>query len=208
MYFVPFIFEEVPANTHHPGKLYLEEVKGSAVYIGLLGVHYGFEDDDGVSPTEREYDKAKMENIQRWIYIKDVEEGKRHPKEIAFIHKVEQDVSRKKFSDTVSMAKAVYHSAVVFLKQTGKIISTDFDNSLNERVTIKDIDKDIVKDFVIAARAKRNFPVKETAGPAEVLTKLKLFRENKLVNSALLVFQPEPGRKAILLKPYMKFPGG
>ncbi len=191
-FFEPFIFEEVPANTHHPGAVYLKEVKDSAVYIGLLGKQYGYEDKEGISPTEHEYDKAKSENIQRWIYIKYAEPDARHPKEKAFIRKIEQDVSRKKFSDIDSLKKAVFHSAVVFLKQTGKITSTDFDNSLNERATINDIDQDMVRDFVISARDKRNFPIKETAGAEEVLAKLKMLRENKLVNSSLLVFNPEP----------------
>ena len=72
-FFEPFIFEEVPANTHSPGKVYLGEVKNADIYLGLLGKNYGYEDEQGTSPTEREYDKARLENIQRWIYIKNIE---------------------------------------------------------------------------------------------------------------------------------------
>ena len=66
-FFNTFIFEEVPANTLSPGKVYLTEVKESDIYIGLLGKAYGYEDEMGVSPTEREYDQAKAEHIPRWI---------------------------------------------------------------------------------------------------------------------------------------------
>lgn len=116
-FFEPFIFEEVPANTHSPGKVYLSEVKDSDIYIGLLGATYGYEDVLGVSPTEREYDQAKAEHLPRWIFIKDIAGAERHPKETALIRKIEQDVSRKKFSDVDLLKKEVYNSAVLYLKQ-------------------------------------------------------------------------------------------
>ena len=53
-FFEPFIFEEVPANTQSPGKVYWTEVKDSDIYIGILGASYGFEDEPGASPTARE----------------------------------------------------------------------------------------------------------------------------------------------------------
>jgi hypothetical protein len=40
-----------------------------------------------------------MEHLPRWIFINDFKGIIRHPKEIAFISKIEQDISRKKFSD-------------------------------------------------------------------------------------------------------------
>lgn len=78
-FFEPFIFEEFPANTLSPGKVYLAEVKDSDIYIGLLGASYGFENEMGVSPTEREYDQAKAEHLPRWIFIKDMVGADRHP---------------------------------------------------------------------------------------------------------------------------------
>lgn len=127
-FFESFIFEEVPANTHSPGKVYLSEVKDSDIYIGLFGASYGFEDETGVSPTEREYDQAKAEHIPRWIFIKNIAGAERHPKEVDLIRKIEQDVSRKKFSDIDSLKKEVYNSSILYLKQTGKIESHDFDD--------------------------------------------------------------------------------
>ena len=47
-FFDPFIFEDVPANTQIPSKVYLEKVRDSAVYIGLLGEQYGHEDAEGM----------------------------------------------------------------------------------------------------------------------------------------------------------------
>jgi len=193
LFFEPFIFEEVPANTHSPGKVYLNEVKNSAIYLGLLGKNYGYEDEQGISPTEREYDKARLENIQRWIYIKNMERNERHPKELALIEKIERDVSRKRFTDSNSLKDAVYRSCTLFLKQNGFIDSRDFDDSLHPEATVdKSIDTGLLKEFVSLARAKRNFPLKETDQAEKVLTALKMLRNGKLVNSALLVFNRNP----------------
>ena len=191
-FFEPFIFEEVPANTHSPGKVYLSEVKDSDIYIGLLGASYGFEDELGVSPTEREYDQAKAEHLPRWIFIKDITGTERHPKEAALIRKIEQDVSRKKFSDVDLLKKEVYNSAVLYLKQTGKIESYDFDDSLHPSANIQSLEETKVKEFIILAREKRNFPLKETASVEQVLKHLRMIRNGRLVNSALLAFAPDP----------------
>ena len=191
-FFEPFLFEEVPATTDSPGKVYISEVESSEIYIGLLGETYGYEDDEGISPTEREYDQAKKEHLPRWIFIKEVKGIVRHPKEIALIHKIEQDVSRKKFSDMVSLKQEVYRSCVLFLKQTGKIESHDFDDTLHPTAGIDALDEGEIKEFVAIARKKRNFPLKETASVERVLKHLRMMREGKLVNSVLLVFAPDP----------------
>jgi len=191
-FFEPFIFEEVPANTHSPGKVYLSEVKGSDIYVGLLGSSYGFEDVAGISPTEREYDKAKAERIPRWIFIKDLNGSERHHKEMAFIRKIEQDVSRKKFSDFDTLKNEFYKSAVLFLKQTGRIESHDFDDTLHPNATFDSLDENKVGEFIHTAREKRNFPLKESSSTEQVLKHLRMTRNGQLVNSALLVFAPDP----------------
>ena len=70
-FFEPFIFEEVPAN----------EFPTSYVYLGLYGNLYGYEDEEGISPTEREYDLAARLHKSRLIFIKSINEDRRHPKE-------------------------------------------------------------------------------------------------------------------------------
>ena len=55
-FFEPFIFEEVPANEYSTSHIYLKEVELCDIYIGLYGNLYGYEDEEGVSPTEREYE--------------------------------------------------------------------------------------------------------------------------------------------------------
>lgn len=191
-FYEPFLFEEVPANTNSRGKVYIEEVKESDIYVGLLGESYGFEDEAGVSPSEREYDQAKKENLPRWIFIKDGKGIPRHPKEMAFIHKIEEDVCRKKFLNIDSLKREVYRSAILFLKQAGKIEHHDFDDSLHPTAGFDSLDEAKVKEFIFIARKKRNFPLKDTASVEQVLKHLRMTREGKLVNSSLLAFAPDP----------------
>ena len=191
-FFEPFLFEEVAANTYAPGDVYLEEVKRSKLYIGLLGAAYGYEDAEGVSPTEREYDQAKNEHIPRWIYIKGGNELARQEKEQRFIAKVGADVSRKRFANLEELKAEVYSSCVLYLRQTGKIESRDFDESLCHDASLENIDTKKVSVFVATARLKRNFPLKETASVEQVLRHLNLYRNGKVVNSAILAFGVNP----------------
>jgi ATP-dependent DNA helicase RecG len=169
---------------------FISEVNVSDFYIGLLGKYYGYEDKEGISPTEHEYDKAKDENVQRWIFINSIEE--RHPKERIFITKIEGDVSRKIFSSWETLKAEVYNSCILFLKQNGFIDTHDFDSSINRDATLEDIDSELLREFVVLAKAKRNFPMKETDTADKILTALKMLRKGQLVNSAILAFCRRP----------------
>ena len=57
-FFDVFLFEDVPASDRRPDALYLDEVEQSDLYVGLFGNDYGTEDEDRISPTEREFDQA------------------------------------------------------------------------------------------------------------------------------------------------------
>ena len=64
-FFAPFLFEDVPAADRRTDEVYRDEVKGCGVYIGLFGNDYGFEDAEGISPTQREFDLATSQHKQR-----------------------------------------------------------------------------------------------------------------------------------------------
>ena len=68
-FFEPFIFEEVPANEASPQQVFLREVEMSDIYLGLYGNKYGYEDVEGISPIEREYDLAAEMHKTRLIFI-------------------------------------------------------------------------------------------------------------------------------------------
>jgi len=67
-FFEPFIFEKIPASDIKASKAYLEQVKISDVYLGIFGKEYGFENSDGISPTELEFDCATNNHKIRLIY--------------------------------------------------------------------------------------------------------------------------------------------
>lgn len=96
-FFVPFIFEDLPASEISAQKAYLTQAAACHIYLGIFGTQYGYEDAEGISPTEREYDTATEHFAHRLIYTLRTE-APRHPKEQAFISKVEQNVVRRAFT--------------------------------------------------------------------------------------------------------------
>jgi len=57
-FFEAFLFEDLPAADLHADEVYLNEVDRCTLYLTLFGNDYGFEDAQGISPTEREFDRA------------------------------------------------------------------------------------------------------------------------------------------------------
>ena len=116
-FFETFIFEDVPANEASPQQVYLNEVEMADIYLGLYGNKYGYEDEEGVSPTEREYDRAAELHKTRLVFIKSIDEEHRHSKEATLIRKVERDIVRKTFVDTEGLRTSVYASLVRYLEE-------------------------------------------------------------------------------------------
>lgn len=116
-FFVPFIFEELPANNLSAKQMYLREVEMCDVYIGLFGQHYGYEDEEGVSPTEREFDVATRCCKTRLVFIKRLSGSVRHEKEDRLIRKAEQILIRKSFTSFEELRGAVYASLINYLAE-------------------------------------------------------------------------------------------
>ena len=57
-FFTIFLFEDVPVTSRSTTEVYLNEVRNCTLYLALIGVEYGFEDNEGISPTEREFELA------------------------------------------------------------------------------------------------------------------------------------------------------
>ena len=70
MFFDVFLFERTAAQNRSAQRVYLGAVRASDIYLGLFGNEYGFEDADGVSPTEREYDLATELGKYRLAFVK------------------------------------------------------------------------------------------------------------------------------------------
>ena len=192
-FFEPFIFEEVPANEFPTSHVYLREVEMCDIYLGLYGNLYGYEDEEGISPTEREYDLAARLHKSRLIFIKSINEDRRHPKETALIRKVERDIIRKTFVDIDGLRTLVYASLVRYLEEKEYIRWKPFDAACDNGATLDDLDEDKMKNFIHMARLKRNFPLSVETSPVVLLTHLDLIDEKgRIANAALLLFGKKP----------------
>src|SRR5436309_1836403 len=69
-----FIFEDLPATDRRADNIYLDEVDG------LFGNEYGYEDAEGISPTEREFQRATQKHKPRFIFVKGTDDKARDPK--------------------------------------------------------------------------------------------------------------------------------
>ena len=118
-YFTAFVFEDLPASDRRADDVYLDEVDRCAVYVGIFGQTYGFEDADGVSPTEREFDRATAQGKPRLIFVKGTDDAGRHPKMQALIRKAGSQLIRRRFNSVPELTAALYASLVEHLERTG-----------------------------------------------------------------------------------------
>jgi hypothetical protein len=193
-FFDVFIFEKLPAKDKKASDAYLDEVRQSDIYLGIFGKKYGFEDKEGISPTEREFDLASAERKTRLIFITDHKSDERHPKELALIKKAEDTVVRNRFSDPSELKTAVYAALVEFLEEKEFIRTGPFDASICKEAVFDDIDSERIRWFVEAARRKRGFPLSPDDRVEKILTQLHLIKTGKLTNAAVLLFGKEPQR--------------
>ena len=193
-FFEPFLFERLPAIDQRANVIYLNEVQQCNIYLGLMGAHYGFENEDGLSPTELEYDFATQNYKTRFIFLTTHTQVERHPKQNLFIHKAQQVLIRKRFSSIEELKSSVYATLVHYLIEKELIRVGPFDTSLHPTATLLDLDEKKIRHFVSVARSKRGFKLYEIAPTEEILIHLNLMKEGKLTNASLLLFGKEPQR--------------
>lgn len=191
-FFEPFLFELLPASDQTADAVYLREVQLSNIYIGLFGKAYGFENKEGILPTEMEFNHATLHHITRLIFL--TNDSERHPKEQNLIAKAQEVVVRKKFSAIDELKSAVYAALVNYLLDKEIIRSGPFDAAHAEKATYTDIDPVRVKQFVRLAQARRGFPLNETEPIENIITHLNLGMDRKLTNASILLFGEEPQR--------------
>ena len=178
--FDAFLFEDVPASDQRPDQLYLDEVERADIYIGLFGSEYGTEDNEGVSPTEREFDHATAVGTHRMVFLKDMDEHVRQPKMKALVTKAQSGLIRKRFKTPEELIAAVYAALVEYLAVREVIRTIPFDAAYCMKATLDDLDSDRMARFIRTARRVRQFPLDEDASPEELLEHLDLFASSTL----------------------------
>jgi len=193
-FFTVFLFEDLPAGDRRADAVYLAEVDRCAVYLGLFGNDYGFEDAEGLSPTEREFDRATVQGKPRLVFVKGTGDKQRHPKMQALIHKAGNQLIRRRYNGTDELNAALYASLVDHLESCGVIQSRPFEERPIRDATLDDLDGESVMNFVRLARFERQFPLPETAPLVDILTHLHLLCEGQPTNASLLLFGRDPQR--------------
>ena len=186
-FFDPFLFEDVPATDRRPDALYLDEVERCDLYVGLFGSDYGTEDDEGISPTEREFDHATELGKQRLIFLKAAGGTSRHPKMQALIGKAQAGLIRKRFSTTAELLSGLYAAAVDYLARTDLIRQGPFDASPCLGAELEDLDDERMTTFIRTARGTRQFPLPENTAAVDLLKHLNLLNEGRPTNAAIRI---------------------
>ncbi|MBM3892426.1 MAG: DUF4062 domain-containing protein, partial [Verrucomicrobia bacterium] len=113
-FFEPFLFEELPAADRRADEVYVSEVERCGLYLGLFGDDYGFEDAQGISPTEREFAAATQRRKHRLIFVKGAEDRAKHPKMRALIRRAGEQLIRRRFVTKAEPIAGVYAALVQY----------------------------------------------------------------------------------------------
>ena len=193
-FFTTFLFEEVSAADRRADAVYYEEVERSDVYVGIFGNDYGFEDAEGISPTEREFDHATNIGKSRLIFVKGTDDSLRHPKMQALIRKAGNQLIRRRVTSISELTAALQASLVEYLQACGAIQSRPFEERPCLDATLEDINTAAVAGLVQAARLERQFPLPETTPVPDLLAHLHLLSGVQPTSAALLLFGRDPQR--------------
>ncbi|MFZ0829483.1 MAG: ATP-binding protein [Verrucomicrobiia bacterium] len=191
-FFDVFLFEDLPASDRRADEVYLDEVGRCPIYVGLFDQEYGYEDATGLSPTEREFDRATALGKTRFIYVKGADDHGRNPKMRALINKAGAQLIRRRFTGIADLTAALYASLVEHLENSGVIQNRSFEEQPSSDATLDDIDAEAVTAFVRRARNERQFPLPESVPVTDVLAHLGLLHGQQPTNAALLLFGRQP----------------
>ncbi len=193
-FFEIFPFEDAPASDQRHDEVHLDEVERCDIYVGLFGTGYGFEDADGISPTEREFDRAAELDKHRLILLKGAEGAERHPKMRALIGRAHAGLARRRFATAAELVAGLYASLVRYLEAKELLRFGPFDAAQCSGATVDDLDEQGMYRFVRAARRARQLPLPEATSPADLLRHLNLLNRGRLNNAAVLLFGNAPQR--------------
>jgi predicted HTH transcriptional regulator len=193
-FFDVFLFEDLPASGQRPDELYLSEIDQCAVYIGLFGNQYGYEDKAGISPTEAEFDRATAAGKERLIFVKGSDDLSRHPKMQALIKKASGQLNRRRFGCIEELTAQIYASLVEYLTACGAVHTRPFDAAACPDATLDDISPKKLTEFLECAMSARGYVLGPDTSMEKALTHLNLLEGTHLKHAAILLFGKEPQR--------------
>ncbi len=189
-----FLFEELPAKDRRTDQVYLEQVERCDIYLGIFGYDYGSIDATGLSATEREYKHATKLGKTRLIYVWGADEKKRDVKMKKLVHKIGNELIRRRVENSNALTTEVYASLVDYLDDSGALRVPPFDTAACDGASFKDLSRKRIDWFLETARSYRNFPLKQNTTTQALLTHLNLLADDKPTNAAMLLFGTKPQR--------------
>jgi ATP-dependent DNA helicase RecG len=191
-FFAVFLFEDLPAADRRANEVYLEQVDRCEVFVSLLGDEYGREDEDGLSPTEREFERATQAGKPRLVFVRGAEAPARHPKMAALVRKVGDQLIRRRFQDVAELTAGLYASLVEHLERTKRLQTRPFDASACPGAESKDLSSEQIDLFLDRARSQRGYALGPGTPYLFALVHLNLFDGDRLTHAALLLYGKRP----------------
>jgi len=191
-FFHVFLFEDLPAVDHRPDEVYLDEVNNCPIYLGIFGDQYGYEDAEGISPTEREFNLATERCKYRIILVKGNGDSGRHSKMSALVQKATGQIVRRRFADISELQTQVYAALVQYLSEAGLLRHKPFDESRCEGASLADISPKKIAWFLSVAKEERKFPLRKGTSQKAMLSHLNLLDGAQPTNAAILLFGKNP----------------
>ena len=168
-FFDVFLFEECTAKAKTPQKVYLDAVAESDIYIGLIGDAYGNVDKGGVSPTEREYDKAAELGKDRLMFVKANDDNREDP-ERQFLGKVSGAVTWHSYDTAAKLSESVYDALYDWLRDNDLVTDPVFESMTGHFKTIiwrRGYGKGLAKGLSARALCKGPSDRPKSLGPSQ-----------------------------------------
>jgi len=100
-HFRTFVFElDAPASSKSTQQVYLNELEHSEIYLLLIGDKYGWQDSNGRSPTECEYDRAVELGLPILVMVRGTDDLSREEEELKFLKKVSDGRTRVRYQES------------------------------------------------------------------------------------------------------------
>jgi ATP-dependent DNA helicase RecG len=187
-----FLFEDLPASDRRADEVYLDEVSRCNLYLGIFGNDYGSEDEQGLSPTEREFLYATQHHKTRLIYVWGMDDKNRSPKMVRLIRRAGSELIRRRVADVNALTSEVYASLVEHLDRLGALRVPPFDTTVCHGASLEDLSRQRIEWFLETARRERGFPLKPNTTTRAFLGHLNLLDGPKPTNAAILLFGSVP----------------
>ena len=137
-FFEVFLFEDLSASDRHADEVYLAEVERCPIYVGIFGHDYGAPDATGLSPTQREFDRATAAGKERLIFVKGSDDL-RQPQMAALVRQAGSQLIRRRFGNVAELIPALYASLVDYLAAKQLIRSGPWDAAPCRDASVTDL---------------------------------------------------------------------